>query len=42
MASNSTPTEMLVWWDKVPIEDKAKIIHSAGTVLGKAITREHP
>ncbi|NBK22724.1 MAG: hypothetical protein EOM68_11925 [Spirochaetia bacterium] len=35
-----TPMEMLIWWDKAPIEDKVKIIHSAGNVLGKVMTKE--
>jgi len=35
-----TPMEMLIWWDKAPIEDKVKIIHSAGDVLGKVMTKE--
>ena len=35
-----TPMEMLIWWDKAPIEDKVKIIHSAGTVLGKVTTKK--
>lgn len=35
-----TPMEMLIWWDKAPIEDKVKIIHSAGTVLGKTMGKK--